>query len=80
MSRSYRRVPVTGYSFAESEQKNKRRANRSLRRGIRVGIQVLDSDFDDTNLPDMREVSNRALFDKDGRQWLDNPEPRDYRK
>lgn len=80
MSRSYKRVPVTGYSFAESEKDDKRRANRSLRRATQAGIQALGADTDTTNLPVMREVSNRATFDKDGRQWLDTPEPRDYRK
>ncbi len=80
MSRSYKRVPVTGYSFAESEKSDKRRANRSLRRATHSGIQTLGADTDTTRLPVIREVSNRTTFDKDGRQWLDTPEPRDYRK
>lgn len=80
MSRSYKRVPVTGYSFAESEKNDKRRANRSLRRATHSGIQTLGADTDTTRLPVIREVSNRATFDKDGRQWLDTPEPSDYRK
>ncbi|MBS1993714.1 MAG: hypothetical protein JSS83_24530 [Cyanobacteria bacterium SZAS LIN-3] len=86
MSRSFKRNPIIGHTFAESEKYDKRLANRSLRRKTRAvlntsghgraGVVVEGV----SELPLLREVSNVYSFDKDGKQWLDSPDPEDLRK
>ncbi len=75
MSRSKRRTPIIGYTSAETEKQDKRRANRALRRKVKVSIN--QGDFE---LPLLREVSTVWSFDKDGKQYLINPSPQDMRK
>ena len=86
MSRSFKRTPITGYTTAESEKLDKRLANRRLRRksGAILRSSVTASGDENvhgvSDLPRIREVSNVYTFDKDGKQWLDEPDPKDLRK
>jgi hypothetical protein len=76
MSRSIKRTPIVGYSAAKSEKYDKRMANRCLRRRSREVLRTSGPG----PLPLLREVSNAATFNKDGKQWLDDPDPKDLRK
>ncbi|HEX6910544.1 MAG TPA: hypothetical protein VF142_09115 [Longimicrobium sp.] len=67
MSRSRRRTPVRGLTTSESEKQDKRRANRKLRRKVRVTL----STEPDGVLPALREVSCAWAFDKDGKVRFD---------
>lgn len=68
MSRSRRKTPICGMTTARSEKKDKRFANRKERRRVRLAI-PLDPDV----LPHKREISNVYTFDKDGKQYVRNP-------
>jgi hypothetical protein len=86
MSRSIKRTPIIGHTTAETEKHDKRLANRFLRRRSRQVLRT--SAVGSCNhvveglgeLPLLREVSNVYCFDKDGKQWLDDPDPKDLRK
>lgn len=66
MSRSRKKNPICGNCDSDSEKKDKRLANRRLRRVINSSDLVVDD-----VLPEMREVSNVASFDKDGKHWFE---------
>ena len=88
MSRSNKRTPICGMTTAESEKQDKRLANRSLRRKSRAVLktsasgpaELVAEQNNSLVLPTIREVSNVYTFDKDGKQWLNNPDPKDLRK
>lgn len=63
---------------ATTEKYDKRLANRSLRRRVRV---VLSADIEADVLPELRDVSNHAAMSKDGKTRF-NPEhhPKEMRK
>jgi hypothetical protein len=86
MSRSFKRTPIIGHTTAESEKQDKRLANRSLRRQTREALRASGAGKPRNavegvaELPLKREVSNVYSFGKDGKQWLDDPDPKDLRK
>ena len=60
MSRSRKKHPFCGMTTATSEKYDKRLANRSLRRRVRV---VLSADIEADVLPELREKrSGRGLY------------------
>jgi hypothetical protein len=65
MSRSRKKVPVTGMTTQDSEKQDKRKANRKLRAAVRVAI----ADEQEV-MPELREVSDVWTFGKDGKQWV----------
>lgn len=75
MSRSRKRTPKTGYTTAESEKQDKRKANRAFGRITKVQLHTGKEPFTDPNA-----VSNVWLFDKDGKQYLKKATPKDMRK
>lgn len=79
MSRSRRKNPIVGHTTAESEKTDKRLANRRYRRRARQVLGGSDP-AGDVIMPHVNEVSNVWQFDKDGKQYLDSPEPKDMRK
>jgi len=81
MSRSHKKTPICGHTTAETEKTDKRLANRRFRRTVRQQLGVVaPGDDGDSVITDIREVSNIWSFDKDGKQYLDNPQPKDMRK
>jgi hypothetical protein len=75
MSRSKKKTPRTGITLAESEKDNKRKANRKFRRRTKIQVQK-----GETELVEMKEISNVWSFDKDGKQYLKNPLAKEWRK
>lgn len=75
MSRSRKKTPITGYTTAETEKDDKRRANRKLRRITKVQVKKGDDQF-----TELREISNVWAFGKDGKRYLKNPTKRALRK
>jgi len=71
MARSYRHTPIFGITTSQSEEQDKRLANRRLRRLVRPALSRGDE-----LLPLLRDVSNVWSFDKDGRRY----DPRATRK
>lgn len=71
MSRSYRRSPFTSYTCCESEKKDKRFANRKLRR---INKMLIKSGLAE-KLKKMREVSSVWDFGKDGKYWIGEDDP-----
>lgn len=67
MSRSRRKSPIRGITTSDTEKRDKRIANRRLRRAVRVR---LSADPDDV-LPSLREVSSVWSFNKDGKTRFD---------
>ncbi len=67
MSRSRRKTNFVSITCAESEKRDKRIANRKLRRKNRESIR--QGKYDD--VLEIREVSNRFRWDKDGLQRFD---------
>jgi hypothetical protein len=68
VSRSKRKTPITGITTAESEKRDKRIANKNLRRVAKTIIQQKDSD--ELTLPILREVSNVWDMKKEGKQYF----------
>ena len=75
MARSRKKSPITGITNAKTEKSNKRKANRKFRRVAKVQIMK-----GDTRLVSIKEVSDVWSFDKDGKQFLQNPTKKDLRK
>ena len=75
MARSRKKSPITGITNAKTEKSNKRKANRKFRRVAKVQIKK-----GDTRLVSIKEVSDVWSFDKDGKQFLQNPTKKDFRK
>jgi hypothetical protein len=75
MSRSYRKTKIFGMTKAESEKKDKRLANRRLRKAI-SNMDLLETEI----VPTIEDVSNVWSFDKDGRQYWHNATKKDMRK
>lgn len=75
MSRSKRKTPIIGITTAETEKENKLEANRKLRRLNRMKIHKGDFEFFH-----LREISDVWCFDKDGKQYLKNPDRKDLMK
>ena len=69
MARSRRKTPIWGITGARSEKKDKRIANRRLRRAVNIRL----AQPDETPLPVLREVSNPWSMAKDGRRWRSCP-------
>ena len=67
MSRSMRRTSISGMTLAPSEKQDKRLANRRLRRIVRCRLLWQAAEV----LPDLREISNRWSFKKDGKAYFD---------
>ena len=65
MSRSRRKHPFCGWSYADSEKKDKQFANRAFRRRVKCALAT------GRVVPDRREVSKVYWFDKDGKQRFD---------
>lgn len=63
MSRSRKHVPISGNTCAETEQWWKRKANRKLRRLLRL-IQS-----DEEIIPTLRDVSDVWTWPKDGKHY-----------
>lgn len=75
MSRSRKKTPIIGITTAETEKKNKLESNRKFRRLNRIKIHKGDFDFFQ-----LREISNVWGFDKDGKQYLKEPNRKDLMK
>jgi hypothetical protein len=67
MSRSKRKTPIAGNGSASSEKKDKRFANRSLRKIVK---QKLLLGVEDDLLPLVKEISDPWIMSKDGKSWL----------
>lgn len=76
MGKSFKHTPVSGWACGESEKREKRFANRALRREARVRL-MKDPD---SVMPILNEVSQICTWPKDGRQWLGNRFPAAMRK
>lgn len=81
MSNSRKKTPICGHTTAVSEKQDKRLANRRFRRTVRQQLGVVGVGEDaDAVITDIRAVSNVWQFDKDGKQFLHDPDVRDMRK
>lgn len=63
MSRSRRKVPVTGVTTASSEKEDKKLAHRRLRRKENQALEAAE------DLPDRRLIDNQDDHSKDGKVW-----------
>jgi hypothetical protein len=68
MSRSRKKTPIFGITTASSEKRDKRLANRKLRRLTTTELRCSLYD-DDLILPEIRDVSNVYNFEKDGKGY-----------
>ena len=68
MSRSFKKTPISGNTTATSEKRDKRRANRLLRRVVKILLEK-DPEEDEQNFPIMDEVADVWSFGKDGKSW-----------
>ena len=75
MSRSKKKTKIHGITTASSEKENKQDANRKLHRVVKQKV-----DSGETDLPDLREVSNVWCFDKDGKRYNAEMTEKDLRK
>ena len=67
MSRSRRKTPICPVTCAQSEKKDKRRANQLLRRRVKDALQRGDE-----VLPILREVSDVWSMAKDGKSYRED--------
>lgn len=75
MSRSRKKNPVKGITSADSEKEDKRNANRKFRRKIKQEVHKGEE-----QLPELRELSNVWMFDKDGKRYNKDLPNKDLRK
>ena len=75
MSRSEKKNKIRGITTAKSEKENKQEANRKYRRIIKQKVKCNESE-----LPEIREISNVWSFDKDGKIYDYEMSERDLRK
>jgi hypothetical protein len=75
MSRSRRRTPITGWTTAESEKEDKRRANRAFRAAAKEAIRRSEEPPHH-----IRCVSEVYSWAKDGKTWLGDRHPNLMRK
>lgn len=66
MSRTHRKTPIVANTLAESEKKDKREANRRLRRAVKHRLKQGKATLR------LREVSNVWSMAKDGKRY--NPQ------
>jgi hypothetical protein len=77
MSRSRKKTPVRGVTGARSEKTDKRQVNRALRNRVRNAL--LD-DPDRGLAPDPRKIRDVWDMAKDGKYFLKDPRPKDFRE
>lgn len=65
MARSFRRTPIAGITTAETEKRDKQKANRRYRHAVRVAI----AEGRD-HIPNRRELSDPWDMAKDGKKWF----------
>lgn len=75
MSRSEKKTKIRGITTAKSEKENKQDANRKYRRIVKQKVKSKDSE-----LPEIREISNVWSFDKDGKIYDPKMTDKDLRK
>ena len=75
MSRSEKKNKIRGITTAKSEKENKQEANRKYRRIIKQKVKSNESE-----LPEIREISNVWSFDKDGKKYDAKMTDKDLRK
>uniref|UniRef100_UPI00404A94AD hypothetical protein n=1 Tax=Flavobacterium sp. TaxID=239 RepID=UPI00404A94AD len=75
MSRSEKKTKIRGITTATSEKENKQDANRKYRRIIKQKVKSKESE-----LPDLKEISNVWSFDKDGKIYDSEMTEKDLRK
>jgi len=75
MSRSYKKVPITGHTGAESEKYNKKIWHRRFRHKTKDILRSMHNDVDkmeDTIMPVEDDVSSTWSMSKDGKSYLGN--------
>jgi hypothetical protein len=75
MSKSEKKTKIRGITTAKSEKENKQDANRKFRRIIKQKVKSNESE-----LPEIREISNIWSFDKDGKIYDSEMTEKDLRK
>jgi hypothetical protein len=70
MSRSKRKTPIAGNTGASSEKEDKQIWHRTFRRKIKSLLHLDDEDAE-IMYPEVKEVSNPWLMDKDGKGLYD---------
>jgi len=81
MARSRKKTPIFPNTCEETEKDEKRKANRALRRAVRVELdKAQDPEIvDEVVMPEMREVSDSWTWGKDGkRYWKPSVASPDY--
>lgn len=76
MGKSRKKSPFFANTGAESEKKDKRFANRKLRRAVDKELDKVKENpelAEEVALPEMREVSDEWKFDKDGKRYWNPP-------
>jgi len=75
MSRSKKKTKIHGITTAASEKENKQDANRKFRRITKQKVKS-----EETELPNLREVSNVYSFVKDGKKYNSKMTEKELRK
>ena len=75
MARSRRKTPIFGNTLAESDKGDKIKANRRLRREVRLALKNGEEE-----MPELRDVANIGWFAKDGKKYRDDLKPEEFRK
>jgi hypothetical protein len=71
MSRSRKHTPISSNTTSSSEKRDKRIANRKLRRRTKATVQT---NPEAESLPELREVSDVWGMDKDGKHYFNADE------
>lgn len=73
MSKSFKKVPISGNTTAPSEKKDKQLANRKLRRINKKFLNNIECpDIVADRLSTLKDESNIWDFAKDGKKWFKN--------
>ena len=75
MSRSRKKTPIIGFANVASEKEDKQVAHRRERHDVKT---QLSQGLEPEN--HHHPHSGSEMFAKDGKRWVDNPDPKDLRK
>jgi len=73
MGKSYKKVPISGFTTARSEKEDKRILNRILRHKVKASLKSKDIEELEMFLePKKDEVMDKWSMSKDGKKYYDN--------
>ena len=69
MGKSFKKTPIAGIATAASEKAWKEKVNRKLRKKVKQALNTIEDNWEEKELPELREVSVSWDAPKDGKRY-----------